>query len=109
MAWLCDCASRVRCRVPVEAWTKPDAAPFCQRGTGRNMVIALMWHGARGGYGSGWLNCTLLLNHAEIGMVQILWEKGNRSLQRAGDVSTLICRHDAGLHHQGAHAPRSPV
>ena len=49
------------------ACTKPDAAPFGQRGTGRNMVIVLMWHGSKGGYGSGWLNCTLLLNHAPFG------------------------------------------
>src|SRR5271169_429833 len=42
------------------ACTKPDAAPSGQRGTGRNMVIALMWHGSRGGYSSGWLNCTFL-------------------------------------------------
>ncbi len=48
------------------AFTKPDAAPFGQRGTGRNMVIALMSHGSGGGYDSDWLNFTLLLNHADV-------------------------------------------
>ncbi len=30
------------------------------------MFVAIMWHGSRGGCGSGWLNCALLLNHASI-------------------------------------------
>jgi hypothetical protein len=30
------------------------------------MVIVLIWHGTRGGYGSGWPNGGLLLNHAEM-------------------------------------------
>ncbi len=44
--------------------TMPETAPFGQRGTGTNMVIALIWRGSRAGYDSGWLNCTLLLNYA---------------------------------------------
>ncbi len=44
-----------------------------------------------------------------LGMVQIPWQNGSRSFRRAGGVSPLISRHDAGLGHQGVHAPRSPV
>jgi len=45
---------------------------------------------SKGGYGSGWLNCILLLNHASRGMVQILWHLGNRSFRRAGGISPLF-------------------
>jgi hypothetical protein len=109
-----------------DACTKPDAAPFGQRGSGRNMFIALMWHGSKGGYGSGWLNCTLLLNDAKIrhgstsvytgerGGVSPLMTRpsvmpGEQGVADAQPVHSLAMTRPCVMPgEQGAHAPRSP-